>query len=94
MTHVTVFKCRGLAGGFLRGESLIVKTLHIQIGPTLCHWDWSGIKWLLCSERCWDREMGDICWSLGDKKSHRGDENETEDGVKFLDMLKKDLKTQ
>lgn len=38
--------------------------------------------------------MGDICWSLGDKKSHRGDENETEDGVKFLDMLKKDLKTQ
>lgn len=36
--------------------------------PTLCHWDWSGIKWLLCSKWCWGRELGTVGWSLGAKK--------------------------
>lgn len=36
--------------------------------PTLCHWDWSGIKWLLCSKQCLGQRTGNVvvCWSLGE----------------------------
>lgn len=70
-------------GRFLREESLIVKTLNIQVGsvslwvrltadahvPALCRCDWSGLKWFLCSKRCRGREMGSVCWLLCENKT-------------------------
>lgn len=83
--HLTVLNVtvQRHGGRFRKEESLIVKTLNIQVGtvslwvcltidshvPALCRCDWSGLKWFLCSKRCRGREMGSVCWLLCENKT-------------------------